>query len=50
MFVWNWQAEQRLTSNKLTKRVNDISFAESGQFFVTAGSKALKYWYFNRMG
>lgn len=30
--------------------MNDISFAESGQFFVTAGSKSLKYWFFNRMG
>lgn len=43
MFVWDWQAEKRITSNKLAKRVYDITFTESGELFATAGVRTLKY-------
>ena len=41
--------EKRVTSNKLAKKVYDIAFSETGEFFVTAGVKTLKYWFFDRM-
>ena len=40
LFVWEWGAKEgteRVTSNKLGKPVNTMSFSESGAFFVTAG-------------
>ena len=48
MFVWNWNSEKRLTSNKVTKRILSIAFAPSGEFFVTAGVKSIKMWNFDR--
>jgi hypothetical protein len=50
LFVWDWDKEQRVTSNKLGKPVNTFAFAESGEFFVTAGYQHLKYWYFDENG
>ena len=37
LFVWDWQLEQRVTSNKLGKPVNTFAFSENGEFFVTGG-------------
>lgn len=37
LFVWDWQSEQRVTSNKLGKPVNTFAFSEKGDYFVTAG-------------
>jgi WD40 repeat protein len=37
LFVWEWQTESRLTSNKLGKPVNTFDFSPNNSFFVTAG-------------
>ena len=50
LFVWDWQNEQRVTSNKLGKPVVTFSFSEMGDFFVTAGIQHLKFWYFDENG
>mmetsp|Transcript_23635 Transcript_23635/g.23341 ORF Transcript_23635/g.23341 Transcript_23635/m.23341 type:complete len:155 (-) Transcript_23635:1009-1473(-) len=50
LFVWDWENEQRVTSNKLGKPVNTLSFSEQGDYFVTAGHFHLKYWYFDENG
>ncbi len=47
LFVWDWQTESRVTSNKLGKPVDTMAFASNGQFFVTAGYQHLKYWCFD---
>lgn len=47
LFVWDWRSETRRTSNKLGKPVNNFAFAQSSQFFVTAGYQHLKYWFFD---
>ena len=48
MFVWSWVQEKRITSNKITKRILSLSFAPSGEFFVTGGVKNIKMWYFDK--
>lgn len=50
LFVWDWNNEIRVTSNKLGKPVNTLAFAESGEYFVTAGYSHLKFWYFDEHG
>ncbi len=50
LFVWDWQNETRITSNKLGKPVNTLSFSEAGDYFVTAGYQHLKFWYFDENG
>lgn len=50
LFVWDWQNEQRVTSNKLGKPVMTFAFSERGDYFVTAGFQHLKYWYFDDQG
>ena len=42
LLVWNWKLEQKVTCNKLSKFVRAVAFAESGEFFVTAGVNHLK--------
>jgi WD40 repeat protein len=37
LFVWDWNNESRVTSNKLGKPVNTFAFSASGEYFVTAG-------------
>ncbi len=50
LFVWDWENEQRVTSNKLGKPVNTVAFSEMGDYFVTAGQQHLKFWYFDENG
>ena len=50
LFVWEWQTETRVTSNKLGKPVNTFAFSPNNSFFVTAGYQHLKYWYFDERG
>jgi WD40 repeat protein len=47
LFVWDWNNEQRVTSNKLGKPVNTLAFEENGEYFVTGGYQHLKFWYFD---
>ena len=37
LFVWRWQEEKKVASNKLSKVVNLVEFSEKQDFFVTAG-------------
>jgi WD40 repeat protein len=50
MFVWDWKAEVRLTSNKIVKKINCISFAPTADYFVTVGLKSIKFWHFDPSG
>lgn len=47
LFVWRWQDEKKVASNKLSKVVNLVEFSEKQDFFVTAGYQHLKFWYFD---
>jgi hypothetical protein len=37
-----------LTTNKLSNKVNAISFSEDGSYFVTFGDHHLKWWYITK--
>ncbi|KAI8359604.1 hypothetical protein B0O80DRAFT_440656 [Mortierella sp. GBAus27b] len=45
IYVWNWKTGVQLSSNKVTTKVNAISFSADGSYFVTAGLRHFKFWY-----
>ena len=47
LFVWNFQKEERVTSNRLGRMVNCFAFDSNQRYFVTAGYSHLKFWYFD---
>ena len=43
--VWDWRTGAKVASNKVSMKVKAISFAENGNYFVTAGNRHVKFWY-----
>ena len=43
--VWDWHNNIKVASNKISTKVKAISFAENGNYFVTAGNRHIKFWY-----
>ncbi|KAK7791821.1 hypothetical protein R5R35_001242 [Gryllus longicercus] len=43
--VWDWRANIKVASNKVSTKVKAVSFAESGNYFVTVGNRHVKFWY-----
>ena len=43
--VWDWHKNIEVASNKISTEVKAISFAEKGNYFVTAGNRQIKFWY-----
>lgn len=43
--VFDWKANLKMASNKISSKVSAISFAEDGSYFVTVGNRHVKYWY-----
>ena len=35
----------QVASNKISAKVKAVSFAENGNYFVTAGNRHVKFWY-----
>ncbi|KAI8884228.1 WD40 repeat-like protein [Backusella circina FSU 941] len=50
LYVWDWKKGTRLAGNKVTSRVNAVSFSKDGSYFVTAGLRHVKFWYLNARG
>lgn len=48
--VWNWRNNSKVATNKITAKVNGISFSEDGCYFVTVGNRRVRYWYFDTSG
>ncbi|CAG8614166.1 13200_t:CDS:10, partial [Ambispora leptoticha] len=48
--VWNWKQGIKLACNKVTTKVHTIAFNRSGSYFVTAGLRHVKFWYFDSNG
>ncbi len=42
--VWNVKAKMKVSSNKIAQRIQGISFAENGEYFVTVGNRHVKFW------
>ena len=43
--VWDWRGNTKVASNKISAKVKAVSFAENGNYFVTAGNRHVKFWY-----
>ncbi|XP_067138205.1 mitogen-activated protein kinase-binding protein 1-like isoform X2 [Centruroides vittatus] len=43
--VWEWKSNVKIASNKVSCKVKAISFASSGNYFVTVGNRHVKFWY-----
>ncbi|ALC37999.1 CG7337 [Drosophila busckii] len=43
--VFDWRANLKMASNKISSRVAAVCFAEDGSYFVTVGNRHVKYWY-----
>eukprot|EP00092_Neocalanus_flemingeri_P017101 GFUD01018496.1.p1 GENE.GFUD01018496.1~~GFUD01018496.1.p1 ORF type:complete len:1358 (+),score=414.33 GFUD01018496.1:48-4121(+) len=43
--VWDWRTGTKVASNKVSAKVEAVSFAENGSYFVTAGNRHVKFWY-----
>lgn len=50
LYVWDWKKGIKLAGNKVTSRVNAVSFSKDGSYFVTAGLRHVKYWYLDAGG
>ncbi|CAG8573165.1 899_t:CDS:10, partial [Paraglomus occultum] len=48
--VWNWKQGTKLACNKITTKVHTLAFNRTGSFFVTAGLRHVKFWYFDSNG
>lgn len=43
--VWEWRANLKVASNKVSAKVKALSFAADGNYFVTVGNRHVKFWY-----
>lgn len=48
--VWNWKKGDKLACNRVTNKVNALSFSKDGTYLVTAGLRHIKFWYFDSRG
>ncbi|KAI7900323.1 quinon protein alcohol dehydrogenase-like superfamily [Cokeromyces recurvatus] len=48
LYVWDWKKGTKIAGNKVTSRVNAVSFSQDGSYFVTAGLRHVKFWYLNK--
>ena len=45
LILWDWEAQRKLSVQKLGNKVNSMCFNYDGSFFVTCGDRHLKWWY-----
>ncbi len=45
LIFWDWDGDRKLSAQKLSNKVHSISFHSSGDYFITAGDRHLKWWY-----
>ncbi|GAB1607476.1 WD repeat-containing protein 62-like [Argonauta hians] len=43
--VWNWKTNNKVASNKISSKVSAVAFSADGSYFVTVGSRHVKFWY-----
>ncbi|XP_032294567.1 uncharacterized protein Wdr62 isoform X2 [Drosophila virilis] len=43
--VFDWRANLKMASNKISSKVAAVCFSEDGSYFVTVGNRHVKYWY-----
>jgi len=50
IYVWNWKNGVSVASNKITSKVYGVAFSEDGSYFVTSGTRRVRFWYFDTSG
>ncbi|XP_059163651.1 mitogen-activated protein kinase-binding protein 1-like [Physella acuta] len=45
VIVWSWPEKHKIATNKIVDVIQAVSYSESGSYFVTAGTRHLKFWY-----
>ncbi|TPX61218.1 hypothetical protein PhCBS80983_g01246 [Powellomyces hirtus] len=45
VYLWNWRLGQRLAYSRISTKINSVAFDPQGEFFVTAGTRHMKFWY-----
>uniref|UniRef100_A0A1I8IM86 WD_REPEATS_REGION domain-containing protein n=2 Tax=Macrostomum lignano TaxID=282301 RepID=A0A1I8IM86_9PLAT len=45
--LWDWRAESRLATNKVSSKIFAVAFAFSAHYFVTVGVRHVRFWYFD---
>lgn len=43
--VWDWKSRIKIGANKVSTKVKAVAFCETGDYFVTAGNRHVKFWY-----
>ncbi|XP_075464840.1 WD repeat-containing protein 62 isoform X1 [Ascaphus truei] len=43
--VWDWKINNIVAKNKVSSKVTAVSFSEDSSYFVTVGSRHVKFWY-----
>nr|XP_053772091.1 WD repeat-containing protein 62 [Desmodus rotundus] len=43
--VWDWKKDVVVASNKVSCRVNALSFSEDSSYFVTVGNRHVRFWF-----
>ncbi|XP_052767365.1 mitogen-activated protein kinase-binding protein 1-like isoform X3 [Mya arenaria] len=43
--VWNWRTGSKVASNKVSSKVSSVAFSADGSYFVTVGTRHVKFWY-----
>ena len=44
LILWDWKNSYKVSTQKLGNKVHSVGFHSSGDFFVTAGDRHLKWW------
>eukprot|EP00357_Protocruzia_adherens_P030928 CAMPEP_0115043006 /NCGR_PEP_ID=MMETSP0216-20121206/46605_1 /TAXON_ID=223996 /ORGANISM="Protocruzia adherens, Strain Boccale" /LENGTH=1428 /DNA_ID=CAMNT_0002425231 /DNA_START=108 /DNA_END=4394 /DNA_ORIENTATION=+ len=44
LFIWDFSQGKRITSNKLNRPINDLTFTSDGDQLVTVGKSIVKFW------
>eukprot|EP01039_Chlorochromonas_danica_P011426 gene11426-12775_t len=44
LIFWDWDHNKKLSIQRLTNKVHNLTFHSSGDYFVTAGDRHLKWW------
>lgn len=45
LIFWDWDGDRKLSTQKLSNKVHSIAFHSTGDYFITAGDRHLKWWY-----
>ncbi|KAI8590255.1 WD40-repeat-containing domain protein [Geranomyces variabilis] len=46
--LWNWRLGQIVATSRTSNKIACVAFDPQGNFFVTAGIRHMKFWYFDR--